>query len=125
MARLWSGRRTRIVAAAVAALGIAAIATPAQAVVGGTPTGPAYANVGLLSNGCSGTLVSTTVVLTAAHCIYDSMRVTFAADGTGPWIDATGHLDPRFFDPTPYGGAKDAGTKAFLVQSNYDVGVVV
>lgn len=57
---------------------VAALAGPAQAITYGTPTGSSYGNVGGLVgispiNGelfvyCSGTLISETVFLTAAHC---------------------------------------------------------
>ncbi len=67
-------RRTLFLAAAM----VVALAVPAQAITYGTPTGTNYGNVGGLVgvspiNGelfvyCSGTLISETVFLTAAHC---------------------------------------------------------
>jgi Trypsin len=64
-------------AAVVGVLAVSvAVATPASAITGGTIDAQnAYANVGLIVNyteegrfRCSGTLVTETVVLTAAHC---------------------------------------------------------
>lgn len=62
----------------LAAVLVVALALPAQAITYGTPTGTSYGNVGGLVgisplNGelfvyCSGTLISETVFLTAAHC---------------------------------------------------------
>lgn len=76
----------------LAAVLIVALAVPAQGITYGTPTGTSYGNVGGLVavspiNGelfvyCSGTLVSETVFLTAAHCVEapfvgDTVCVTF------------------------------------------------
>jgi V8-like Glu-specific endopeptidase len=77
---------------ALAAVMTVALAVPAHAITYGTPTGTSYGNVGGLVavspiNGelfvyCSGTLISETVFLTAAHCgegpfVGDSVCVTF------------------------------------------------
>jgi secreted trypsin-like serine protease len=78
-------RRLVIATALLAAL---ATAGPAAAITDGSPDGQAHPNVGGLvaakqySDGtwiyCSGTLISPTVFLTAAHCAEgDSVRVTF------------------------------------------------
>jgi hypothetical protein len=69
-------RSTRVLAAvAAAAIGVTAVAGPASAITDGNVDGDAHPNVGMLlfytADGrfrCSGTLVSPTVVLTAAHC---------------------------------------------------------
>ena len=83
-------RRTILVLAT--ALGIALTAAPAEAITNGTADGNAHPNVGGLvadkaySDGtwiyCSGTLISPTVFLTAAHCAEDGenrVRVTFSS----------------------------------------------
>ncbi|MGH8883123.1 MAG: trypsin-like serine protease [Stackebrandtia sp.] len=66
-------RLTAIIAGVLLAVGVAA--APAPASTGGTPDGDTHPNVGLIlfysPDGrfrCSGTLVSPTVFLTAAHC---------------------------------------------------------
>lgn len=83
----------------------------ASAIVFGQPDGDGHPNVGALlapqaySDGtwasCSGTLISPTVFLTAAHCDWglSRMAVTFdseyvAGSGTTHW--GTWHADPRF-----------------------------
>jgi secreted trypsin-like serine protease len=76
-------------------------AGPASAITYGTPTGTSYGNVGGLVgvsplNGelfvyCSGTLISPTVFLTAAHC------------GEGSWVDHSNvcvTFDPQFVEGT-------------------------
>ncbi len=98
----------RIVLAATAALVLAA---PAFAVTGGTPDGGAHPAVGLLladrGNGpepeCSGSLVSATVFVTAAHCTAQlpSARVWVSFDsqyaaGTSRLLTGTAHSDPQF-----------------------------
>jgi Trypsin len=102
--------RKRIAAITVVAVLVASGGT-ASAVVYGQPDGENHPNVGALlapqaySDGtwasCSGTLISPTVFLTAAHCDWglSRMAVTFdseyvAATGTAHW--GTWHADPRF-----------------------------
>ncbi len=102
-------RRTILVLAT--ALGIALTAAPAEAITNGTADGNAHPNVGGLvadkaySDGtwtyCSGTLISPTVFLTAAHCAEgdnDSVRVTFSsAYHHGDTVYAgTFHGDPQY-----------------------------
>lgn len=67
--------RLRLVTVLLTALATLSMQPPATASTGGTPDGEAHPNVGILfaySDGqrfrCSGTLVSSTVVLTAGHC---------------------------------------------------------
>jgi hypothetical protein len=64
-------------------LGLLAIATPAAAVTGGEPDGDRHPNVGLIlfyaPDGrfrCSATLVSPTILVTAAHCTVDTVGKT-------------------------------------------------
>jgi secreted trypsin-like serine protease len=100
--------RRLILAATVAATLIAA--APASAITDGRPDGDGHPNVGGLvaptaySDGtwiyCSGTLISPTVFLTAAHCAEDSpkVRVTFSSayqDGDKVYA-GTFHADPAY-----------------------------
>src|SRR3954468_8832535 len=102
----------RLILAAVAAATLAA-AAPAAAITYGEPDVNAHPNVGALvadqaySDGtwiyCSGTLISPTVFLTAAHCAEgDRVGVTFDPD----YVDGdkvyygTFHADPAYPGPT-------------------------
>jgi secreted trypsin-like serine protease len=102
--------RKRIAAVASAALALVLGGT-ASAVVGGQPDGSGHPSVGALlapqaySDGtwasCTGTLVSPTVFLTAAHCDWglERMAVTFDSSytaGTGTTHWGTWHADPRY-----------------------------
>src|SRR3954463_10846084 len=86
------------------------IAAPALGITDGTADGNAHPNVGGLVAGqaysdgtwiyCSGTLISPTVFLTAAHCAEASpdIRVTFSSayhDGDTVYAD-TFHGDPAY-----------------------------
>jgi hypothetical protein len=95
------------IAAAAAAL---AVAAPAGAITYGVPDGNAHPEVGALlaqeaySDGtwttCSGTLISPTVFLTAAHCDegVDRVKVTFDSTYVAPGTTYTGtyHADPAY-----------------------------
>src|SRR6188768_2118092 len=82
--------RLRVLAIVLSALVVLGPQAPAMASTGGTSDGSAHPNVGLLAfydpDGrfrCSGTLVSTSVILTAAHCTADvvgQVLVTFQSD---------------------------------------------
>lgn len=76
-------RLLMLVAAVLLATGFTAVSAPAQASTGGTPDGDAHPNVGLIlfydATGryrCSATLVSPTVLLTAAHCTSGTLGKT-------------------------------------------------
>lgn len=102
----------RATIAAMTAVGLAlALGGAASAVVYGQPDGQDHPNVGALlapqaySDGtwatCTGTLISPTVFLTAAHCDWglSRMAVTFdstysSATGTTHW--GAWHADPRY-----------------------------
>jgi V8-like Glu-specific endopeptidase len=101
----------RHIIVAVAALAAAlAVAAPASAITYGAPDGNGHPNVGGLvapeaySDGtwlyCSGTLISPTVFLTAAHCadVSDQVRVSFDTayqDGDKTY-SGTFHGDPAY-----------------------------
>jgi V8-like Glu-specific endopeptidase len=99
----------RLISALVLVAGLTAV-SPAAAIVNGSPDGQGHPNVGGLvaatqySDGtwiyCSGTLISPTVFLTAAHCAEQSprVRVTFdSAYQAGDKVYAgTFHGDPAY-----------------------------
>jgi Trypsin len=72
-----------VVAAVLAMVSLAAAATPAAAITGGEPDGNRHPNVGLIlfyqPDGrfrCSATLISPTVLITAAHCTTGTLGST-------------------------------------------------
>ncbi len=92
--------RRSLAAAAVAvavAAGVAfATAGPAEAQTGGVPDGNGHPNVGLIlfyePEGrfrCSATLISPTVVLTAAHCTAGTVGKTLVTFDTTIWASST------------------------------------
>ena len=95
---------------AVIVLAVLAWAAPAQAITYGEPDGNGHPNVGGLvspeqySDGtwiyCSGTLISPTVFLTAAHCAEDGERVAVTFDPAyedGDKVyEGTFHADPLY-----------------------------
>ena len=82
----------RMVAVGVVAVAALTLTTTASAITNGEPDGNAHPFVGALlapvaySDGtwetCSGTLISPTVFLTAAHCDQDVTRVAVTFDST-------------------------------------------
>ncbi|MCU0301719.1 MAG: trypsin-like serine protease [Candidatus Nanopelagicales bacterium] len=122
----------RTIAAAAVIATAASVALPAAAITGGQPDGDGHPNVGLIAfyaeDGstnarfrCSATLVSPTVVLTAAHCTEGTEGKTFvtfkssiaptgpssglprAADDAGTGTSTTGYLGSE-----PWAGADGA-----------------
>ena len=102
----------RVVPAAVATLAaLVAYVSPAAAITGGSPDGSRHPEVGALlaqqafSDGtweeCSGTLISSRVFLTAAHCDEGVSRVAVTVDSTynsstGTTYWGTWHADPGY-----------------------------
>ncbi len=103
-------RRSFAAAAALAAVIVLSLSAPSGAITNGTPDGNRHPDVGGLvaptaySDGtwiyCSGTLISSTVFLTAAHCgdEGEAVRVTFSSayqDGDTVYR-GTFRADPRY-----------------------------
>src|SRR5215213_8571145 len=100
----------RLIMLLAAILVVLVPASPAAAVVFGSPDGAAHPNVGGLvsptqySDGtwiyCSGTLISPTVFLTAAHCAEDGERVAVTFDPAyqdgDKVVTGTFHADPAY-----------------------------
>jgi hypothetical protein len=77
------GARRVLAAAALATLTMLSLAAPAAAITGGEPDGDRHPNVGLIlfydATGrfrCSATLVTPTVLITAAHCTFETLGKT-------------------------------------------------
>src|SRR3954462_5538791 len=100
----------KLIAAACVVASVA-VAGTALAITNGGPDGNGHPNVGAVlaphaySDGtwttCSGTLISSTVFLTAAHCDQGiaTVNVTFASDyksGVSKTYAGTWHADPRY-----------------------------
>jgi trypsin len=121
MKELVMGRRIgRLWGIAVAVLvPVVLMPVDAGAIIGGEPDGSKHANVGFivaldqkgnLLDACTGTLISQTVVLTAAHCLAPSVQYQVSFK---PTTDLKGNNN-RFI-----------GVAAIHGNSTYDVGVVV
>src|ERR687894_2230251 len=116
MARDLRMRRMRSLVSAAAVLAALITASPAAAITNGSPDGNRHPNVAGLVNDtqypdgtwlyCSGTLISPTVVLTAAHCNDDGARtrVTFDPAYSAP---GTTHRGTFRADPLYGGGPSD------------------
>jgi hypothetical protein len=105
----WMRRGVMLVG--IAMIAALVFAAPAGAITYGTPDGNGHPEVGALlaphaySDGtwetCSGTLISPTVFLTAAHCDQDVSRVAVTFDSsydpkTGTTYWGTWHADPNY-----------------------------
>ncbi|CAM3324814.1 S1 family peptidase [Nocardioides dubius] len=112
-------RLLTLLAAVVATLGLVAPISPVQASTGGTVDGNTHPNVALIafydSEGrfrCSATLVSPTVLLTAAHCTSGTLGKTLVT------FDSVIALAPP--SPLPVAGDVTAGyTAAELAAAGY------
>jgi hypothetical protein len=123
---------SKSIVAAMAVVFVLAFGGTASAVVNGQPDGNRHPNVGALlapqaySDGtwatCSGTLISPTVFLTAAHCDWglSRMAVTFDSVYTAPGTTYWGnwYADPRF-----RGAQGDPYDLAVVVLDNPVVGI--
>jgi hypothetical protein len=85
----YKGIRRTLGAAALAALAMLSLSAPATAITGGEPDGDRHPNVGLilfyLPDGrfrCSATLVTPTVLITAAHCTFGTLGKTLVTFDT-------------------------------------------
>jgi hypothetical protein len=114
--------RRSLAAAAIAAFTLVATALPAGAITGGEPDGNRHPNVGLIlfyqADGrfrCSATLVSPTVLITAAHCTTGTLGKTLVT------FDSVIAQQP----PSPFPAAADpaAGyTSAEITAAGYLAG---
>ena len=101
----------KIIILSVVCVAALTLTTPADAITYGAPDGNGHPSVGALlaqvaySDGtwemCSGTLISPTVFLTAAHCDQDVARVAVTFDSsytapTGTTYWGTWHADPNY-----------------------------
>jgi len=96
--------RTNFVLATLAAVAASAVlAGSAGAIIGGTPDNT-HTYVGLADNGvfsCTATLISSRIMVTAAHCFSDSAS-TLGTDGQGhPRVEVTFDQQGPFTQPAP------------------------
>ena len=117
-------RRT-LAAAAIAAVTLLATALPAGAITGGEPDGNRHPNVGLIlfyqPDGrfrCSATLISPTVLITAAHCTAGTLGRTLVT------FDSVIALQPP--SPFPVAANPSAGyTRAEIEAAGYLSGTAI
>jgi hypothetical protein len=130
--------RFRALATALLAAAVCVVAGPAGAVLGGQADGNAHPYVGYEDNGvfsCSGTLLSPTVMLTAAHCFSTStsafgtdtvtkapiVRVSFDPNLVNtPAAQRVWHFGTYYFDPDFVNGAH--GLPHF---DSHDIGLII
>ena len=113
------------IAACAAALGLMVFAGAAGAVTNGVPDGDGHPNVGALlapqaySDGtwasCTGTLISPTVFLTAAHCTWDVDRLAVTFDSTYVPGESTVYWGTWYADPLYSGAQSDPHDLAVVV----------
>jgi len=119
----------------------------AHAIIGGELDGNRHPNVGLIVTyevggggvSCTGTLIAPTVVVTAAHCVkqtvgfppIEEIRVTFDSSLEPDPTSAFGFAFDRYMTATPYGhpayynGPLKGGMNAYFANFAYDIGVLI
>jgi Trypsin len=148
MSSSWAARRATVVAALACVLLATALISPAHSSIDPVFDGNEHPNVGLIVGldetgngiyGCTGTLVDSTTVLTAAHCVnltlfpeVTEIVITFDAqlrqlpDGDyliEHFVDGTGDPDPRWI-PSEIAGDVGRGQRGFQDNAGFDIGLL-